>query len=329
MSTMSTPITIDQAVDEIQQAGQRIRPYIRRTYLEPSKYYSSLTRANVFFKCENLQHTGSFKARGALNKLLSLDQSERARGVVSASTGNHGAAVAFAATKVQTRALIFVPEGAAASKLAAIERLGGEVRLYGDDSVEAERHARRYAEEQELVFVSPYNDPQVVGGQGTIGLEVAEQLPAVDAVFASVGGGGLIAGIAAAMKHLRPDSRIVGCWPKNSQVMLRSIEAGQILDLPSEPTLSDGTAGGVEAGSITFPLCRDLIDDFETVSEAEIADHMRQFMTAHHQLIEGSAAVPIAAMVKRGKEFAGQNVVVVLCGANIDLGALRGVLMEG
>ena len=326
---MTTPITIEQAVNEIQRAGQRIRPHIRRTYLVPSRYYSQLTGASVFFKCENLQHTGSFKARGALNKLLSLSPAEIAQGVVSASTGNHGAAVAFAATKVQARALIFVPEGAAVSKLAAIERLGGEVRVHGLDSVEAERFARRYAEEHDMAFVSPYNDPQVVGGQGTIGLELAEQLPQVDAVFASVGGGGLIAGIAVAMKHFGPETCIVGCWPENSQVMLQSIRAGQILDLPSEPTLSDGTAGGVEPGSITFPLCRDLIDDYETVSESEIARHMRQFMTAHHQLIEGSAAVPIAALVKRGQEFAGQNVAVVLCGANIDLGKLRGVLEEG
>jgi threonine dehydratase len=268
---MPLPITIDQTVAEIQKAERRIAPFIRRTYLEPSAYYSRLTGANVFFKCENLQHTGSFKARGALNKLLSLDDSDRARGVVSASTGNHGAAVAFAATKVETEALIFVPEKAAPSKVASIERLGGQVRVHGADSVEAERHARAFATEKGLAFVSPYNDPLVVGGQGTIGLEVAEQLPDVDAVFASVGGGGLIAGIAAAVKWARPAARIVGCWPHNSQVMLQSIKAGQILDLPSEPTLSDGTAGGVEADSITFPLCRDLLDELETVSEAEIA----------------------------------------------------------
>lgn len=322
-------ISIDRAFIEIQRAGQRIRPFIRRTYLEPSAYYSQLSGANVFFKCENLQHTGSFKARGALNKLLSLSETERANGVVSASTGNHGAAVAFAAARVGTRALIFVPHKAAASKLAAIERLGGEVRVHGHDSVEAERQARAYAAERGLAFVSPYNDPQVIGGQGTIGLELADQLPEVDAVLASVGGGGLIAGIAAALKQARPAARVVGCWPENSQVMLQSIKAGRILDLPSEPTLSDGTAGGVEEDSITFPLCRDLIDDYETVSEAEIAEQMRSFMAAHHQLIEGSAAVPIAALLKKREQLAGKNVVVVLCGANVDLETLSEVLAEG
>lgn len=322
-------LTIDQAFTEIQQAGQRIRPHIRRTYLEPSAYYSQLTGANVFFKCENLQHTGSFKARGALNKLLSLSEAERARGVVSASTGNHGAAVAFAAARVGSEALIFVPHKAAASKLAAIKRLGGQVLAHGDDSVEAERQARAYAAERGLAFVSPYNDPQVIGGQGTIGLELAQQLPEVEAVLASVGGGGLIGGLAAALKRTRPAVRIIGCWPENSQVLLQSIKAGRILDLPSLPTLSDGTAGGVEEGSITFPLCRDLIDDYETVDEKEIAEQMRAFMAAHHQLIEGSAAVPIAALLKRRRELAGKNVVVVLCGANVDLETLQAVLAQG
>jgi threonine dehydratase len=323
---MTTPLTTDQAVHEVKQAEHRIRPHIRRTYLEPSAYYSQLTGANVYFKCENLQHTGSFKARGALNKLLSLSDEQRARGVISASTGNHGAAVAFAAAQVGSRALIFVPEKAAASKLAAIERLGGQVRIHGHDSVEAERQARAHAAHQGLAFISPYNDPQVVGGQGTIGLELAQQLPAVDAVLASVGGGGLIAGIGAALKQIRPSVRVVGCWPENSQVMLQSIKAGRILDLPSLPTLSDGTAGGVEEEAITFPLCRDLVDDFETVSEVEIAEQMRAFMAAHHQLIEGSAAVPIAALLKRRRSLAGQNVVVILCGANVDLETLRAVV---
>jgi threonine dehydratase len=323
---MPETLTIAQTINEINAAEGRIRPTIRRTYLEPSPYYSRLTGANVFFKCENLQHTGSFKARGALNKLLSLSDADRARGVVSASTGNHGAAVAFAATKVGTTALIFMPDKASSSKLAAIKRLGGQMRVFGSDSVEAEAYARSYAAEQGLAFVSPYNDRLVIGGQGTIGLELTGQLPEVDAVLVAVGGGGLISGIAAALKQARPQVQIIGCWPENSQVMYQSIKAGRILDLPSKPTLSDGTAGGVEAGSITFPLCRDLVDAFETVSETQIADHMRQFMTAHHQLIEGSAAVPIAALVKRQTEFAGKNVVVVLCGANIGLEALKDVL---
>lgn len=313
-------------IQEVQTAERRIRPYIRQTYLEPSLYFSENSGAKVYFKCENLQHTGSFKARGALNKLLSLGPDELERGVVTASTGNHGAAVAFALGQVGAKGIVFVPDQAASSKVEGIKRLGAEVRTYGTDSVEAEAHARRYAEDHGLTFVSPYNDPQIIGGQGTIGLELARQLNQIDVVFVALGGGGMISGIAGYLKHLRPECRIIGCSPENSQVMVRSIKAGEILDLPSKPTLSDGTAGGVEPGSITFPLCQQLVDGYETVSEDEIKDCLRQFLFNHHMLIEGSAAVPIAAMLKQADELQGQNVVIVLCGANIDLETLSGIL---
>jgi threonine dehydratase len=313
---------------EVLAAEKRIRPYIRQTYLEPSPYFSELTGANVYFKCENLQHTGSFKARGALNKVLSLDESERAAGVVTASTGNHGAAVAFALGRVGGQGIVFVPESAAHSKVEAIKRLGAEVRFHGADSVDAETYARRYATEHGLTLVPPYNDRQVIGGQGTIGLELLRQLQDIDAVFIAVGGGGLIAGTAAYLKHFYPAVQMIACFPENSQVMLQSVKAGRILDLPSKPTLSDGTAGGVEAGAITFPLCRDLVDEYETVTEQEIRLNLRRFLQAHHMLIEGSAAVPIAALLKSRALFAGKNVVIVLCGANIDPDTLKDVLEE-
>lgn len=310
----------------VEQAEERIRPHLRQTPVEPSPYYGQITGANVTFKCENLQFTGSFKVRGALNRLLSLSADERARGVVTASTGNHGMAVAFALGKVGARGLVFVPKHASATKVAAIERLGAEVRTFGVDSVEAERHARQFAEREGQPFISPYNDPQVVAGQGTVGLELDRQLDHIDAVFVSLGGGGLIGGIAGWLKHVRPGVRVLGCSPENSQVMIQSVEAGRILDLPSLPTLSDGTAGGVEAGSITFGLCRDLVDEFITVTEAEISAALVQFMEAHHMLIEGSAAVPIAAFLKHRDHFAGKHVIIVLCGANISLDTLQQVL---
>lgn len=311
---------------EVEEAEDRIRPYIRRTYLEPSPYFSEISRVNIFFKCENLQHTGSFKTRGAMNKLLALSSKERARGVVTASTGNHGAAVAFALGKLEARGLVFVPQHAASSKVEAIKRLGAEIRVHGNDSVEAEAFARNYARDKGLPFISPYNDPQIVGGQGTVGLELAQQLDEIDVVLVALGGGGLISGIAGYLKRRQPAIRILGCSPENSQVMIQSIRAGKILDLPSYPTLSDGTAGGVEEGSITFPLCSQLVDDYETVTEEEIKDSLRQFIYAHHMLIEGSAAVPIAALLKRRDEFIGQNVAIVLCGANMDLVTLKEIL---
>ena len=311
---------------EVIAAEQRIRPHIRETILDYSPYYSQLAGANVYFKLENLQYTGSFKVRGAMNKVLSLTRAERERGVVTASTGNHGAATAFSLGKFDASGIVYVPQDASAGKVQAIERLGAEVRYHGDDGAVTEAYARQYARDNRLTYISPYNDPQVIGGQGTIAVELAKQLDQIDMVFVALGGGGLICGIAAYLKSIQPKVRIIGCSPKNSQVMIESIKAGQILDLPSLPTLSDGTAGGVEPDSITFELCRDLVDDYETVSETELKKSLRQYLQVHHILIEGSAAVALAACEKQGDRLAGKNVVVILCGANISVETLKGIL---
>jgi len=311
---------------EVIAAEDRIRPHIRETILDFSPYYSKLAGANVYFKLENLQYTGSFKVRGAMNKVLSLTPPERERGVVTASTGNHGAATAFSLGKFDAPGIVFVPEDAAAGKVQAIERLGAQVHYHGDDGAVTEAHARQYARDHRLTYISPYNDLQVIGGQGTIAVELAKQLDQIDMVFVALGGGGLISGIAGYLKSVQPDVSIIGCSPENSQVMIKSVKAGQILDLASLPTLSDGTAGGIEPKSITFEMCRDLVDDYETVSEAEIKESLRQYLQVHHILIEGSAAVALAACVKRGDRLAGKNVVVILCGANISVETLKEIL---
>ena len=307
-------------------AHERIRPFLRQTILDYSLAYSRRSGANVYFKCENLQHTGSFKARGAMNKLLSLSQEERERGVVTASTGNHGAAVAFGLRHVGAAGIVFVPENAAKSKMANIEMLGAEVRTFGHDSAKTEAHARQFAAQEGMIYISPYNDPQIIAGQGTIGVELARQLETIDAVFISVGGGGLISGVAGYLKSRLPQVQIIGCSPQNSQVMIQSVKAGEILDLLSLPTLSDGTAGGVEAGSITFPLCRQWVDSYITVSEEAISSSLRQFMSDQHMLIEGSAAVAIAAFEQVQAAYLGKNVVILLCGANIGLATLKEIL---
>jgi threonine dehydratase len=311
---------------EVLRAEQRIRPHVRETWLEHSTHFSRLAGTTVAFKLENLQHTGSFKVRGAMNKLLSLSDEERERGVVAASTGNHGAAVAFCTRRLGTPGIVFVPRNASPNKVEAIGRYGAQVRVHGHDPAETEAHARAYAAGEGLVFISPYNDPLVVGGQGTIGVEIDRQAEAIDAVFASLGGGGLVSGIAGYLKSVRPGARIVACSPENSAVMIRSIEAGKILDLPSVPTLSDGTAGGVEPGAITFELCRTLVDDYVTVSEEEIKEALRLFLRSHGQLIEGAAAVAVASFLRSCERFGGKNVVIVLCGANIDPDVLKEVL---
>ena len=313
-------------VEMVTEAAERIRSYVRRTILDSSTYYSQRTGAEVYFKCENLQHTGSFKARGALNKILSLPADERSKGIVTASTGNHGAACAFAMQQVGAGGIVFVPETAVQTKLATIRRLGAEIRTYGTDSVETEKHARDFAYLHDMTYVPPYNDPFIIGGQGTVGVELWQQLPELDAVLIAVGGGGLIGGVAAYLKSVRPTIQIIGCSPENSRVMAQSVAAGELLDLPSLPTLSDGTAGGVEANSITFPLCHDFVDHYISVTEEEIATSLREFMDAQHMLIEGSAAVPIAALLKMTDQLRGAYVAIVLCGANISLDTLRQVL---
>ena len=312
--------------EAVRQAETRIRPHIRETYLEASPYFSEATGAEVYVKLENLQHTGSFKVRGALNKILAMTPEQRARGVVTASTGNHGAAVAFACNQVGARGLVFVPENALPGKVEAVRRRGAEVRTYGPDCADTEAFARRYAREHDLTYISPYNDPEVVAGQGTMGVELARQLDDIDAVFVALGGGGLISGVAGYLKSVRPDVQVIGCSPENSAVMVESVRAGRILEMESLPTLSDGTAGGVEPGAITFDLCRELVDDYVIVSEDAIAENLRAFMQAHHMMIEGSAAAALAGWRQIADRWAGKKVVVVLCGANIGLDVLKKLL---
>ena len=190
----------------------------------------------------------------------------------------------------------------------------------------AETHARKYASEKQITYISPYNDSQVAAGQGTIGIELSRQLDKIDVVFVSLGGGGLISGIAGYLKSINTDVQIIGCPPENSQVIIQSVKAGKILDLPSLPTLSDGTAGGLEPGAITFELCQALVDDYITVSEDEIKESLRLFMLIHHMMIEGAAAVAIASYLKMKEQFNGKNVVIIICGANISLEVLKNIL---
>lgn len=309
------------------EAYQRINPHIRETILEKSVYYSQQCKANVFLKMENLQHTRSFKVRGAMNKVLTLTSDQLNSGAVSASTGNHGVAIAYSLSHVGAKGIVFVPKQTNPTKAEAIKRYNSDVYFAGTDSVESENAARKYAEENGLVFIPPYNDPLVIAGQGTIGVELANQLEKVEAVFVSVGGGGLISGIGGYLKAINPNIKIIGCSPENSQVMIQSIRMGKLVgNLPSQPTLSQGTAGGVEDGSITFEICQTVVDEWITVTEEEIRNTLLQFMETHLLLIEGAAAVAIAAFLKAKKEYVGKNVVIILCGANIGIDTIREIL---
>ena len=312
--------------DDAVIAADRIGDYVRKTPLEYSPYFSEITGANVWLKLENLQITGSFKLRGACNKLLSLSPEQTANGCVTASSGNHGAAVAYAMNKLGLTGVVFVPETASSAKVDAIRRAGAQVQFFGTDGLDTEQHARQYATDNGMTYISPYNDADVIAGQASCGVEIASQIDSVDALFIAVGGGGLIGGVAGFLKSVHPSMQTIGCQPAASAVMAASVKAGRLLEMPSEPTLSDGTAGGIEAGAITFGLCQELVDDYVLVSEDDIAEAMREFIDAHHMLLEGAAGVALAGLKQLGDRFRGRDVVAIVCGANISRDVLRGVV---
>ncbi|MDP6994441.1 MAG: threonine/serine dehydratase [Woeseiaceae bacterium] len=307
-------------------AANRISPHVRETALDHSPWFSEASGCNVYLKLENLQYTGSFKLRGAFNKVLSLTPEERRAGCVAASSGNHGAAIAYAMKKLGVTGVIFVPEQTSSAKVNAIRQAGGDVQFFGTDGLDTENHARAYADEKGMVYLSPYNDEHVIAGQGSCGVEIARQLSPVDVVFVAVGGGGLISGIGAFLKSVNPDVEVVSCQPGASPVMTESVKAGEIIDMPSEPTLSDGTAGGIEADAITFDICQDVVDRYVLVTEEEIGDGMRQLIDSHHMLPEGAAGVAIAGFLKTAPDYPGKNVVIVVCGGNISRDTLKKVI---
>lgn len=307
-------------------ASSRIAGLVRRTPLDYSYRFSVDAGADIYMKLENLQYTGSFKLRGAANRLMTLANEQKQAGCVAASSGNHGAAIAYAMQKLGIEGVIFVPEQTSTAKVEAIRSYGGDVRFFGNDGLDTELHARTYADERGMFYLSPYNDKEVIAGQGTCGIEILASLPQVDTLYVAVGGGGLVSGVASVLKSGNPAIRIVGCQPEASAVMAHSIEAGRIVDETSRPTLSDGTAGGIEQDAITFGLCRNLVDEFVLVSEAEIAAAMRHFIDYEHQLIEGAAGVALAAMLKQKDALAGRKVVVLICGGNVSRDTLKRIL---
>jgi threonine dehydratase len=312
---------------EITQAARRIGPHILETPLFHSAYLSEMCDGEVYLKLESEQYTGSFKARGALNKVLSLPAEARAAGLLTASSGNHAQGFARALAISGDHGLIYLPENAEPSKVAALKHYGVELAFHGTDCLQTELYARAQADQQGMVWVSPYNDPMIIAGQGTVGREILALQPEVDAVLVTVGGGGLISGIASWIKAERPATRIIGCLPENSPEMYLSVQKGELvmLDEPME-TLSDGSAGGCEPGAITFDLCRELVDDYVLVSEDEIAAAICWMVDKHHKIIEGAAGVALGAFMKQAGRFRGQKVAIVICGANITTETLNALL---
>ncbi|MCB9887253.1 MAG: threonine/serine dehydratase [Planctomycetes bacterium] len=309
----------------VERAATVLRGHVRHTPLLASPWLSAATGGEVRLKCENLQHTGSFKVRGATHALAQLSAEQRRAGVVAASSGNHGLGVAAAARQLGTSALVFVPETTPAKKRARILEAGAQVQVFGDDCVLTEQEARRVAAASGRAYVSPYNDLEVIAGQGTVAVELLAFWPQVEVVYVALGGGGLIAGMAAYAKSLLPQVEFVACSPLASPAMAECVRQGRIVDVPCAPTLSDSTAGGVEPGAITFDLCRQLVDRFVEVDEAAIAAAVVTALAEERQLLEGAAGVAIAGLLA-DPAGRGRRAAVLACGGNLSLDKLQGLL---
>lgn len=307
---------------DIESARARIKGVARRTPLERSRRLSDGTSRDVWLKLECFQATGSFKLRGAMAKLSLV--AERPRQVLTVSAGNHGLGVAYCAEALGLDATIVVPESASRAKVEAIRRFRVNLIERGATYDEAERAARDLERESGACFASPYNDADVIAGQGTVALEMLEDEPGLEAIIVPVGGGGLIAGVAIAAKALNPRVKIYGAEPAASPSMREAFRAGRIVEIQEEETIADGLSGNIEPGSITFPIARELVDDIFLVSEHSIRAALAGMAREDHVMIEGSAAVALAAAVE--SQIEEENIGVIITGRNISLDLFKEVV---
>jgi threonine dehydratase len=316
------------SLSDIEAALVRIRESI---YLSPcarSETFSQLTGNAVHFKLDNLQRTGAFKERGALNKLLTLTKEELDRGVIAASAGNHAQGLAYHAGKLGVRAQICMPLTTPLTKVSATKSYGADVVLYGANYDEACDEAIRRSKEQDLTFVHPFDDDAVIAGQGTLGLEILQQHPDIEAIIAPIGGGGLIGGIACAVKEKSPGVRIIGVQPARLPSMKAAIAEGKPVTLKPAATIADGIAVR-RAGDRTFPLVQKYVDDIVTVDEEEIANAILLLLEREKTLAEGAGAAALAALLNRKVSFVGKRIAILVCGGNIDVTLLARIMERG
>jgi threonine dehydratase len=314
---------------DVEAARERIDGVVRHTPLEYSHTFSEMTGADVHLKLENFQRTGAFKIRGATNRIATLSADEREAGVVTASAGNHAQGVALAATRSGVDSTIVMPEHAPISKVKATERYGGRAVLYGEDYDEAQARAHEIEREEGRTYVHAFDDEQVIAGQGTIGLEIVEDCPAVETVVVPVGGGGLISGIATAVTGLKPEVRVIGVQAEGAASLPESLRAGEIRERESVNTIADGIATR-RVGDLPFEVIRERVDEVVTVTDEEIAVALTYLLERAKTLVEGAGAVPLAALLFEAFDYeAGETIVPALCGGNIDTNQLTTVLVRG
>jgi len=323
---MSQP---DPNLRDIYQARRRIAHVVRKTPLIPSPWLTELSGSTVYLKLENLQQTGSFKIRGAANCLATLTADQKRTGVITVSSGNHGRAVSFVAASMGIEATVCMSGRVPPNKVAAISKLGARTRVVGESYDEAEQFSLALERKEGLTPIPPFDDPDVIAGQGTIGIEILEDLPNVDSVIVPLSGGGLISGIALAVKSADPSIQVIGVSMERAPVMVHSLQAGKPVQMEEQDTLADGLAGGIGLDNqFTFRLVRSLVNETVLVSEEEIAQAMRLMLENHHQVIEGAAAVGIAAILRQEAHAAGKNIVVVISGGNVDTSLLLRIVRQ-
>ncbi len=313
---------------DIAAAYEVLRPVVKQTPLERSKTFSEMTEADLYLKLENLQTTGSFKLRGAYNKIHRLDDRQKRRGVICASAGNHAQGVAHAATLLDVSSTVYMPRYAPPTKIIATRSYGAEVVLEGETYDDAHRAAAQHAERDGLTFVPAFNDPDVIAGQGTIGIEIYQALDDIDVVLVPVGGGGLISGVAVALKHLQPDVTVIGVEAEGAQAMLRSLQQGEPTPLTSMSTIADGIAVK-HPGMLTFEHVRRYVDDMITVTDEEIARTLYMLLQRAKLVVEPAGAAGLAAVLCGTVSFPGKNVVALLSGGNINLLLLTQAVERG
>lgn len=316
-------------IQDIYAARERVERTARHTPLEYSHTFSEMTGTSVHLKLENFQRTGSFKIRGATNRIATLSETEKEAGVVTASAGNHAQGVALAATRVGVDAIIVMPEHAPISKLKATRSYGAEVLLHGEDYDAAAERAHEIERDEGRTYVHAFDDEAVMAGQGTIGLEIIEDCPEVDTVIVPIGGGGLVSGIATALKAQEREIRVIGVQAEGASTVADSLEKGSIQKRAAVDTIADGIAVR-NPGERTFEVIRERVDEVVTVSDSEIAVSLTALLERSKTLVEGAGAVPLAALVSNSFEYEESEVIVpALCGGNIDLNTLTTVIMRG
>jgi threonine dehydratase len=318
------PLTLDA----IRQADQRIRPAIVHSPCTYSLQLSRMCGCEVYCKLDQRQITGSFKERGARNKLVQLSNAERSRGVIAASAGNHALALAYHGRQLGIAVTVVMPKWAPMIKVANCRAFGATVIQHGDSFQDARNHAHALMNERGMIYVHGFDDLDIIAGQGTLGLEILEDVPDVDAVVVPVGGGGLIAGVGTAIKALQPRVRVIGVEPENAPTMAESLKRGQVTRIECRPTLADGLAIA-EVGKLCFEIARNVVDQLVLVDEPSIAKAVLRLLEMEKIVVEGAGASPLAGMLSKPLGLEGKKVVLLLAGGNIDAAVVSHVIERG